>query len=434
MNINQIFEELAAESGKNAKLDILNKYKNNELFKRVCFLALDPFTQFYIRKIPKYRYGAAPTISLEQALNALSDLSSRKVTGNAGINHLTNILAGCSADDARVIIRVIEKDLRCGVDTAVNKIWPDLIHEYPCMLASAYDQKLIEKMTFPAYVQCKLDGMRFNAIVNNGNLEFRSRNGKEINIADPMFGLYFIQMAQGENVVFDGELICRDKKNKVLDRKTGNGILNKAVKGTQSMEEGQSVCAVLWDIIPYDDFQNGVCKDTYKTRLHNLIGRTDPNQLADLRVVVVETFTVENIEEAQDHFKRYLNNGQEGIILKSKKMLWEDKRSRQQIKFKGELECDLKVVEWQPGTGKNAGRLGALVCESADGKVRVGVGTGFTDANRDAITADIVGKVVAVKYNARIKDKRSDIDSLFLPVFVEVRLDKDGADHSRSIK
>ena len=386
-NVNSIFEELAAESGKNAKLDILRKHKANEQLKRACFLALDPFTQFFIRKIPKYKYGSAPRLTLDKALDALSDLSSRKVTGNAAIKHLTDVLSGCSADDARVITRVIEKDLRCGVDTAVNKIWPGLIHEYPCMLASAYDQKLVDKLDFPAYVQCKLDGMRFNAIVNNGNVEFRSRNGKEIHIADPMFGLYFIEMAQGENVVFDGELICRDKKNKVLDRKTGNGILNKAVKGTQSMEEGQSVCAVLWDLIPYDDFQKSVCNLAYEIR------------------------------------------------LKAKKMLWEDKRSRQQIKFKGELECDLKVVEWQEGTGKNVGRLGALICESADGLIRVGVGTGFTDEERTLLTESAsLLKIVTVKYNARIKDKRSDVDSLFLPVFVEIREDKTVADHSRVIK
>lgn len=435
MNINQIFEELAAESGKNAKLDILNKYKGSELLKRVCFLTLDPFTQFFIRKIPKYKYGAAPILTLEQALDALSDLSSRKVTGNAGINHLTNILAGCSADDARVIIRVIEKDLRCGVDTStVNKIWSDLIHDYPCMLASAFDHKLVEKMTFPAFVQLKLDGMRFNAIVRDGVVEFRSRNGKEIHIADPMFGLYFIEMAQGENVVFDGELLCLDKKGNPLDRKTGNGILNKAVKGTQSMEEGETVGAVLWDLITLTDFEARISRTTYQERLTNLLRRTNPNRLTDRRVVVVQSFTVNNIDDVNEHFNRYLAAGQEGVILKSKTMIWEDKRSKHQVKFKAELECDLKVIEWQEGTGKNKGKLGALICESCDGLIRVGVGTGFTDAERKKIGPDVIGSIVAVKYNARINDKRSDYDSLFLPVFVELREDKDEADHSRSIK
>jgi hypothetical protein len=40
---------------------------------------------------------------------------------------------------------------------------------------------------------------------------------------------------------------------------------------------------------------------------------------------------------------------------------------------------------------------------------------------------------VAVKYNARIKNKQGE-ESLFLPVFVEIRDDKDVADSSKIIK
>ena len=74
------------------------------------------------------------------------------------------------------------------------------------------------------------------------------------------------------------------------------------------------------------------------------------------------------------------------------------------------------------------------MCESSDGIVRVGVGSGFTDGDRDTIKPSCVGSVVAVKYNARIKDKKTGIDSLFLPIFVEVRDDKDEADSSKDIK
>ena len=46
---------------------------------------------------------------------------------------------------------------------------------------------------------------------------------------------------------------------------------------------------------------------------------------------------------------------------------------------------------------------------------------------------DLLGKIVAVKYNARIKNNRGD-ESLFLPIFVEIREDKDVADSSKLIK
>jgi ATP-dependent DNA ligase len=143
---------------------------------------------------------------------------------------------------------------------------------------------------------------------------------------------------------------------------------------------------------------------------------------------------VSNIQEAQDMFEELLGEGQEGIILKDLTSKWEDKRAKHQIKFKGELECDLMCVDWVEGTGKNAGRLGALVLESACGKIKVNVGTGFTDHHRDTIGRDVIGKVIAIKYNGRIADQRTGVWSLFLPVFIEVRLDKSSADTSKNIK
>lgn len=431
--INTVFEQLAANAGRNFKIDLLKKHKDDVLLERVIFLALDPFTQFYIRKIPQYDQVYKMTFTLEWALDELSKLSSREVTGNAAIQHLTYVLSSLTPDNAAVIERIIQKDLKCGVSEAtVNAVWPGLIHEYPCMLASAYDQKLIDKITFPAYVQLKLDGMRFNAIVRNGAVEFRSRNGKEIQIADPMFALPFIAMADGSDIVFDGELLCRDANGNVMDRKTGNGILNKAVKGTQSLTEGQLVCAQLWDVIPFDTFNKGKGDLPYSKRFADLIRLQ--SRAKDHRVSVVETETVHNIDQARELFEQYLADGQEGIILKTKDMIWENKRSKHQIKFKGELECDLKVVGWEEGTGKHAGRLGALVLASADNILQVNVGTGFSDADRTNITrANSVGRVVAIKYNARITDKRTNIDSLFLPVFVEFRDDKDQADSSQTI-
>lgn len=431
--INAIFDKLASDSSRNFKLSVLEQNKDNDTLKRVIFLALDPFTQFYIRKIPAYTTTTRETETLEWALSRLTKLSKREVTGNAAIEHLKLVLESVSAEDAEVIERIISKDLKCGVSEAtVNAVWKDFIHEYPCMLASAYEQKLIDKVKFPAYVQLKLDGMRFNAIVRNGTVEFRSRNGKEIQIADPTFALPFIAMAGGAEVVFDGELLCRDAGGKVMDRKTGNGILNKAVKGTQSLAEGQLVCAQLWDVIPFHTFNKGKGDLPYSQRFADLIRL---HSLAkDHRVSIVETETVHDIDQARELFEQYLADGQEGIILKTKDMIWENKRSKHQIKFKGELECDLKVVDWVEGTGKNVGRMGALVLESADGLVQVGLGTGFSDADRDSITRADIGRVVAVKYNARISDKRKGVDSLFLPVFLEWRLDKDDADHSFIIK
>lgn len=438
--VDSIFNQLAATSSRLEKEAILTANKNNEILKRTCFLALDPFINFYIRKIPKYKTDVGPYVALQQALEDLLPLSTRKVTGNAAIEHLTNVLKNLEPEDAKVIERVIEKDLRCGVSEAtVNKIWPGLIATYPCMLASGYEDKLVSKITWPANVQLKLDGMRFNAIVKNGSVEFRSRNGKELNLLGQL-EQEFLAIAGDDDVVFDGELNVMDNDTlQFMSRQIGNGILSKAQKGTLTLGDAALIHATVWDWIPYEDFLRGECSMPYRMRLNSLFSTMnnaayEKDEYRVGKVHKVWNKDVNNIEEAQALFEELLGEGQEGIILKDLNSKWEDKRAKHQIKFKGELECDLMCVDWVEGTGKNAGRLGALVLESADGKIKVNVGTGFTDHHRDTIGRDVIGKVIAIKYNGKIVDQRTDVWSLFLPVFIEVRDDKSTADGFKNIK
>jgi len=431
MNINQFLESLAANSSRNFKRDQLEANKDNELLREVIRLALCPFTQFYQRKIPAYTPNTTGhAASLASMLPALYDLRERLVTGNAAIDHLTNILQALSPDDAKVMERIIQKDLKCGVQASTaNDVWMGLIVEYPVMLCSPFEQKLVDKIKFPAMVQLKMDGMRFNAIVRDGKCEFRSRNGKEIQLLGNL-EQDFIDMAGPVDCVFDGELLVMEG-DKILDRQTGNGILNKANKGTISVADAAKVRATVWDVIPYVMFETGYCGTPYSTRidsLANLLATHEPE-----KVYLVQKTVVQNIEEANVIFERYLSMGQEGIILKDLSGVWEDKRSKTQIKFKGELECDLKIVGIEEGTGKYAGMLGAILCESADGVIKVRVGSGFSDDQRKTLGEEIIDKIAAIKYNTRIKNKAGE-ESLFLPIILEIRDDKEVADTSAMIK
>lgn len=424
-----ILNEINSDASRLHKEAVLTREKDNEVLKEALWLAYDPYMQFYIRKIPEYTAGGKDTLA--SAMMRLSLLSGRIVTGNAGIEHLRIVLNSVSKDDAKVIERIIAKDMRCGISEAtINKIWPGLIPEYPVMLASVYDDKLIEKMHWPAMVQMKMDGMRFNAIVKNGKCEFKTRNGRTIDLLGELEA-DFVCIANGVDTVFDGELTVHNSDGSIMDRKTGNGILNKAVKGTIKLDEAQLVHATIWDAIPLDQFQAGVGDIAYKNRFDWICG-----QILTDRIHVVEHNYVDNLDQARAKFEEYFKNGYEGIILKDTTAVWENKRSKSLIKFKGELECDLKVTGWEEGTGKNVGRLGALVCESADGLIKVNVGSGFNDDDRNTIKAEaVIGKIVAVKYNARIKNKaEGSTESLFLPIFLEIREDKTQADSSKEIK
>jgi hypothetical protein len=428
-----ILNELEANNSRNFKIELLGQHKDNLLLKEICRMANDPFTQFYQRKIPEYTpLYDEPIATLQQAVESLSILSSRTLTGNAAIAQLKLTLSAISENDAKVIERIIGKDLKCGVSTStVNKVWPKLIPEYPVMLCSGFNKKLVDKIKFPALAQEKCDGMRVNVIVNDGKAEFRSRNGKEINLIGNL-GEQFIKLAYGKDIVFDGELLVVEEDGQVCARQIGNGILNKAVKGTISPEEASRVFVVLWDQIPYENFIDGKCDQAYRYRLERLEYLLDRMPVFS-RIELVETFEVPNLEKAQEIFQNYLNEGKEGIILKDSSSKWESKRSKGQIKFKAELDVDLKVMGVIAGAGKYADMIGSLYCESADGIVKVYVGSGFSDEQRSAAPSEYQDKIISVKYNARIKNSSGD-ESLFLPIFLETRLDKNEADLAKDIK
>lgn len=430
MNINEFLNDLAANPSRNYKIQQLEANKGNTLLREVIRLALDPFTQFYIRKIPEYETvtdrNSEQTTDLAPALENLFYLSSRQVTGNAAIAQLRFMLAGLPADDAKVLERIIQKDLKCGVQASTaNAVWSHLIHEYPVMLCSPFEQKLVDKIKFPAAVQLKMDGMRFNAIVREGKCEFRSRNGKEIQLLGNLEE-EFVKMAGLIDCVFDGELLVMEN-GKPLDRQTGNGILNKANKGTITAADAAKVHATIWDVIPYVMFETGHCAAPYSTRFGTLQNMDLPE-----KIHLVEHTVVCDYEAAKDIFEEYLAAGQEGIILKDLSGEWEDKRSKTQIKFKGELECDLRIVGIVPHS-KKEGWLGAILVESEDGVVKTSVGSGFNDEQRKTLGKEIIGKIAAIKYNMRISNRGGE-ESLFLPIVLEIRDDKTVADSSKDIK
>lgn len=437
--IYEILSELGSTTSRNEKIAILERNRDNELLQDVLLCALDPFINYFQKIIPAYKKAESPTLSLDEAIVELDRLAQRTLTGDAARSFLANLLSQLSEEDADVLKRIVRKDPRCGVQAStVNSVWGGLIPTYPVMLCREMDRKLLRSMIFPAIVQVKMDGMRVNAHVQpDGSVELRSRTGKEINLFNRFQGAF---PGAGTAYVIDGELlVLNEKRTDYEPRKIGNGILNKAVRGTISEEEAARVVMVAWDYITNDEFR-GVSEThvPYKERLAQLKSVIPATPKEPVRVV--DTFIAQNLNEVEILFRTMLEHGEEGVIVKSMDGVWVDGRPRYQVKMKAELECDLVVTGWDAGTGKFEGSLGSLLCESDDGKVIVSVGTGFDDETRQNIWANrdaILGKIVAVKYNARISSKdrtHNGVDSLFLPVFVEVRVDKTVADSQSKIK
>ncbi len=101
------------------------------------------------------------------------------------------------------------------------------------------------------------------------------------------------------------------------------------------------------------------------------------------------------LDHIKDELRRVEGLGGEGLMLRQPGSRYEVGRSHTLLKVKSFFDGEARVVGHQPGAGRHAGRLGALLVELADGK-RFSVGTGLSDAERQ--TPPAVGSLITFRY------------------------------------
>ena len=446
--VQSILEKLENTNSQKEKIEILKTM--NEVQKRWFSLCYNSLITFGVKKIPEYT-SESNNLDIISIMDILEkEFVTREITGNAAIERLRDILS--NAEEPEVVERLIKRDARCSVNsTLLNKVFPNLIPEIPCMLAQPMNEKTLKNIKFPAISQLKADGMRCIAFITSNNVRMFSRNGTEI-ICEPLKNTLMTIGQIEENLLsdnvtlmLDGELICY-KDNKLLDRKTSNGICNKVLKGTANKEELDLIHMQLWDIVKVDSNTFNPLEDRpYEKRLDDLYNIL-LNMIIFSKLEVIPTEVVNSMEEALEHFQKMLSQGLEGTILKNQDAKWSNTRSKDLVKLKEENTIDLLVVDIEEGSGDFEGGLGAIICETSDKKLRVRVGTGFSFEDRgfvndlsngkkvvkqikslEEVSKNYLGKIVEVKYNQIIKSKGKDEMSLFLPRLVCIRNDKDTA-------
>lgn len=443
MTIHQYLEEIKNTSGSKAKLALLKEaLKSHPVLERVIHMILSTELQYGIKKIPTYEKAPHITTELSEALDFVeSKFATNEVTGNARIEELTLLLSYLSEDDAKVLERVIKKNLDCGINTTnANKVLKTPIPTFNVMLCSSKVESDLELFCDePHYLvgqpvcsngknhnvicQDKSDGMRIIISVDkNGKVVYRSRNGKELELAQK----HNILFSSFPLTVFDGEaLIMRD--GEILDRKTGNGIMNKVSKGTASQEEVESVHLTLWDVIDYDAFFMDAPSEPYIKRLDKLVSMLGATPIVDF-ISYPEGLFPDSMDDIQDFYNSRRAQGKEGIIVKLLDKPYEPKRVKHQMKMKAVESLDLRVKGFNYGTpgSKYDGLIGALVCESDDGIIQATVGSGLTDAQRKHYTEnfnELLDKIVEIEYNDAFENNGKV--KLYLLTLSEIRFDKD---------
>jgi len=212
MSIKQIFDEISSTTSSLEKMEILKKYKDNELLKRVLYLANSKRVKFFIKQIPEYTHNKIGW-TLEESLNMLMSIANREFTGQNAIDKLIIWLENVSADDAYIIERIIEKDCKIGMGTTfMNKVIKDLIEDTPYMGAISFDEKKARAIFYKGsrgISQIKMDGRYCNAIIRGGEVELESRSGEATVVTGAKF---LIELANFEDCVLNGELTMDSKE------------------------------------------------------------------------------------------------------------------------------------------------------------------------------------------------------------------------------
>ena len=393
-----------------------------------CRLALDPMITFGLKQIPEKTDEDGPGLPWDSFTLALTGFTTRNVTGNTARDMIQAMMKSATkAEWNGWYRRILIKDLRCGTsEKTINKVVEKKYAQYAipifgCQLA--HDSANHEsKVSGKKLIEVKLDGVRVITIVrSDGRVDMFSRNGKELanfpHIVEQISRVVKAKSTSKDmDLVLDGEIMSSSFQD-----------LMKQVHRKDNVEAGDAVLN-LFDVLPLADFEQGIYNKDQTTRSKMVQFWVEQNHKLLPNVTCLATELVDlDTAEGQLRFKEInsqaIVGGYEGIMIKDPDAPYECKRSVAWLKLKPFIEVSLTVVATEEGTGKNVGKMGALVCEGVDdGKaIRVNVGSGFTDEQRDEFwSCRVDGQIVEVRADA-VTQNQDGTYSLRFPRFKSFR-------------
>ena len=425
----QIIQKLQADNSRLAKEAIILEAMQeglDEFFEGIK-MALDPLHTFGVKQVPERDDSPGQGCDWTVFKDLADKLAQRELTGHAARDAIELVMQTATQEQWNDYYRrILIKDLRCGVSEKTvnsvakkNKFEQYKVPVFSCMLAhdSANHEK---KMIGMKMLDYKLDGVRVLAIYNkdNNTVTMYSRNGKQ-----------FLNFGHVEKEIID-KLSSKFTESMVLDGEMVSSSFQALMKQVHRKDNVEATDAkyALFDILTLDEFQKGKsilgCRDRHNA-LVELITDTDHMFVVDK--VECNLDTQEGQKIFSDYNKIAIQKGFEGIMIKDVDAPYECKRSHFMLKAKPFIEVSLEIKDTEEGTGRNAGKLGALICEGKDDDkfIRVNVGSGLTDDNRDTFWADresLVGQIVEIRADAITQNQDTENEwSLRFPRFMRFR-------------
>ena len=400
---------------------------NSEFFAG-CRLALDPMITFGLKQIPEKTDEDGIGLSWDSFTAITERLRNRTLTGNAARDAVDALIKQATQKEWNGWYRrILIKDLRCGAsEKTINKVVEKKYDNYAipvfgCQLA--HDSANHEsKVTGKKLIEVKLDGVRVITIVYpDGRVDMFSRNGKELvnfpHVTEQISSVVK-KTPPPYALVLDGEIMSSSfqdlmtQVHRKSDVKANDAILN------------------LFDFVPLENFEQGIWNKSQTVRSQMVQAWVEQNNEMLPNVTCLANELVDlDTDVGQLRYKEInaqaVAGGYEGIMIKDPEAGYECKRSVAWLKLKPFIEVSLEVVDVEEGTGRNVGRLGAIVCQGVDdGKtIRVNVGSGFSDSDRDSYWASrdsVLGQIVEVRADA-VTQNQDGTYSLRFPRFLRFR-------------
>ena len=423
----KIIQKLESTSSRLSKEEIiLNEMKNkNEVFFKGMSLAYNKLLTFGVKQVPKSESNG-DGLEWEEFSQLADKLISRKLTGHAARDEILEKMEKSHIDEWNFFYkRILQKDMRCGLsEKTINNVAKKngfvefIIPVFACQLAQ--DSELHQKkLTGEKILEVKLDGVRvITVLYPNGKVDMFSRNGKELtnfnNLQEELREKIRINTLD-EAIVIDGEVVSKNFQElmKQIHRK--------------EVIQNQDATLFLFDFLPFEKFKDGVYKKTYKLRTLHLknwydrfIKNSDKIKLIEKKIINLDC------SEGLSVFRNFNNEsivqGYEGIMIKDPESFYECKRSTTWLKLKPVIEISLEVKDFEEGTGRNAGKLGAIIAEGVDNDkfFRLNIGSGFSDEQRESFWKDkhkLIGQIVEIKADSISKSQDGEHWSLRFPRF-----------------
>ena len=423
-----IIQRLQADNSRLAKESILEAAATEGLteFFDGLRMALDNLYTFGVKQVPVKQEDSGQGLAWVNFVELADALYRRRITGHEARDAILLAMGVATKEQWNDWYRLIlQKDLRSGIsEKTVNKVLKKTdiapVPVFEVMLA--HDGANHEtKITGKKLLEPKLDGVRAVTVIDfeSRTVTMYTRNGKVLE----NFGHITKYLEDnldniGRSYVMDGEVVSSSFQ-----------ALMKEVHRKENVQANDArLC--LFDIVPLVEFKQG--KSVMAQRRRSKFLKENFSKIfADSGCIEIIPQIEVNLDEFigdieyRDYNKKMVAEGFEGIMIKDPEAKYECKRSVSWLKQKPFIEVSLSITAVEEGTGRNVGRLGALVCQGVDDDktISVNVGSGFSDSNRTAYWQErdtIVGQVVEVRADA-ITQNQDGTYSLRFPRFMRFR-------------